>query len=152
MVLFLTVGLHIHGDEVLSLSWLWVVWAFCRQELEVEEAVDSEKRTHNMYSMWEGLQKLHTAARTPGCRRKRALYWPFVLHPHNVQGHLVELECKRCNISTACHKVPGKKMASLLSENVVLSQTSILPCDFGLQKYSPNLQYYKIEIILPVSY
>lgn len=43
--LFLTAGLHIHGDEVLSLSRLWVAWVFCRQELGVEEAGDTEKKS-----------------------------------------------------------------------------------------------------------
>ncbi|KAG7245389.1 hypothetical protein INR49_010840 [Caranx melampygus] len=50
----LTKSLHIHGDAVLSLGWLWAAWVFCRQELEVEEAGDTEKRNslkdtpHNM--------------------------------------------------------------------------------------------------------
>lgn len=50
MVLFLTIGLHIHGDEVLSLSWLWEAWALCRQELEVEEAGDTEERSSLKHS------------------------------------------------------------------------------------------------------
>lgn len=45
MVLFLTPGLHIHGDEVLSLSWLWVAWVVCRQGPGVVEAGDTEKKS-----------------------------------------------------------------------------------------------------------
>lgn len=46
MLLFLMAGLHIHGDEVLSLSWLWAAWVQCRQELGVEEdAGGAEKKS-----------------------------------------------------------------------------------------------------------
>lgn len=36
-------GLHIHGDEALRLTRLWAEWAFCGEELEVEEAGDAER-------------------------------------------------------------------------------------------------------------
>lgn len=103
MVLFLTAGLHIHGDEVLSLSWLWVAWVFCRQKLEVEEAVDTEKRS-SLSIQYVGGTTVAAHCSSPlgagGSEHDSGFCAPSTQCPRTSSI----LECKRCSVFAACHK------------------------------------------------
>lgn len=109
--LFLTAGLHIHGDEVLSLSGLWVAWAFCRQESWRWWRQEIQRRGAAS-PQYEGGTTVaaHCSPRSLQVQEEaRARRWPFVLNPNNVQGRAGELECETHNVSAARYKAPEKK-------------------------------------------
>lgn len=68
-------GLHIHGDKVLSLSWLRAAWVLCGQEPGAAEAAGgAEKRgaarngLHAMCCTWAGLLVAPQHRRAPAGR------------------------------------------------------------------------------------